>query len=626
MLQSINKLIELLKLKNDFTTFLMRMALLYAVYALCRVGFWAYNSSLFDSVSIFYINIPFILLSLIPLRGRSNAVYQKCIYLFFIVINALALLINFADIFYYEFKMARIASDDLHYTSQGNAANLLLSFVKDYWYGFILYALLIVLFAYVYKKIPYYATNIKGKVAYYLTSSLLLVVSLLSAIVLIRGGNISSATYPIAMSDATLYVKNPSHSSLILSNPFCLIRTLNSKVTYEKPYSPEQLNTIFTPTQSVDISIQRDFKIDTTTNIVLIILESFGSAHIGALNGLDTHYTPFIDSLSSEGLLFTNAYHNGIRSIDALPALWGSTPTFRTQFLSLPQSVAPTETLPAILRKRGYTTSFMHGAVKESMSFVAYAQASGVDITVSQEEYEQKYGTSDFDGTWGIWDHKFIDFAADNIIEMKEPFFATLFSLSSHSPFKLPAQFEGEFKDGTMPIHKPMQYTDYAIKQLFAKLSKEPSYNNTLFIITADHSSATDVDKYTKVPYSFSVPILFYKPNSNIKGVYDEVASHIDIMPTILGMMGYTEPFFAFGADLFDANRDENFTVNYFGGAFNIITSDTTYLYNEREVIATIPTGDAQHNDHAKSTKAAKALVQQYYTHIKDRDYLPSKE
>ncbi|MFI3240431.1 MAG: LTA synthase family protein, partial [Bacteroidales bacterium] len=279
--------------------------------------------------------------------------------------------------------------------------------------------------------------------------------------------------------------------------------------------------------------------------------------------------------------------------------------------------------LPTILNKLGYTTTFMHGGVRASMSFVAFSKKNGISRTFSLEEYEQERGKGDYDGSWGIWDHKFVDYAADKIIEMPKPLFTTIFSLSSHSPFKLPDDYSGEVVEGTMPIHKTIRYTDGVLRDFFAKLSREPFYDNTLFIITADHSSGGDSEKFRKVPHSFSIPIIFYKPNSTLKGEISEVAGHIDIMPTLVAALGYNEPYFGFGRDLF-AQQDSTttpFTINYFGGAFNIVTDSTTYLFNERDIISTI---GAQRNDTTTQNRA-KALIQQYYTHIKNMNFLPRK-
>lgn len=195
--------------------------------------------------------------------------------------------------------------------------------------------------------------------------------------------------------------------------------------------------------------------------------------------------------------------------------------------------------------------------------------------------------------------------------------------LSSHSPFKLPKDYKGEVVEGTLPIHKTIHYTDGVLRDFFAKLSREPFYDNTLFIITADHSAGGDSEKFRKVPHSFSIPIILYKPNSNLKGEISEVAGHIDIMPTIVAALGYDRSYYGYGRDLFAEADSINtpFTINYFGGAFNIITDSTTYIFNEHQVINQI---GAATNDTTALTRG-KALIQQYYTHLKNMDFLPQK-
>lgn len=632
-------------LKNDTITFILRIIWLYIIFGICRAIFFIFNSSIietvtitdiwsiitggikFDSVSIFYINIPFLILSLIPLKSRSKKAYQNMLFWLFMTTNSLAILANMTDVFYYEFKLARLSADDLRYFGENNAGKLLISFLKDYWYGFLIYGIIIALMGFGYRKIPYFSTKLVKPVRYYVSSVATLLIALVISVVLIRGGNISSATFPISMSDATLYVKNPAHSSLILSNPFCLIRTINSKIKVTKYFDDSELNRLYPTSHLIKKESLKNnengLKIDPSTNILILILESFGSAHIGVLNGENTPYTPFLDSLSRESMLMTNAYHNGIRSIDALPAIWASIPTFKKQFLSLPQSVAPLKALPSMTKEMGYTTSFMHGAVRESMSFVAFSKKNGVDITYSQEEYEAERGKGDFDGTWGIWDHKFLDFAAEKLINMKKPFFSTIFTLSSHAPFKVPEGYEDRVVKGNLPIDATISYTDGVLRDFFEKLKKEPFFENTLFIITADHSSVGDIEKFKKVPYSFSIPIMFYKPNSpDFKGEYRDVAAHIDIMPTVLGMLGYEKPYFSFGRNLFsDEVKERPFTLNY-SGAFNIVTDSAAYIFDEHKILST--TDKQQREIEPKIFDRAKAFIQQYYTHISEMDYLPN--
>ncbi|MCC8088392.1 MAG: sulfatase-like hydrolase/transferase [Rikenellaceae bacterium] len=635
---------------NDFLTFVYRILLLYVLFMLCRVVFYIYNYDLtgavtwtelprllkgaliFDSGSIFYINLPFLLLSLLPFRFRSNRIYQNILMWLFVVVNGIGLAVNIADIFYYPYKLGPIASDDLHFTTNGNFGSLMWSFFKDFWWGFLLWGAMVFALWFGFKKIGYRATQIKNNVIYFISQLALLGLAGFTAVVLIRGGNISGATYPINISDASLYA-SPSKTGLILSNPFALIRTMGQSVWYPEYFPKEELDGIFSPVQPPPNS---QLRIEGTPNIVLLILESFATAHIKELSDQfgpdDVSYTPFLDSLIRSGYIFRNAFQNGIRSIDALPALWTSIPSFKTQFLSMPQSSAPMQSLPMILRDMGYSTAFMHGAVKESMSFVAFGNQVGVQTFVSREEYEKANGRNDFDSKWGIWDHKFFPFAAENMNELQQPFFATMFSLSSHHPFRLPAGFEGRYPEGNLPIHKMIAYSDDALRSMFAQMSEYDWFDNTIFIITGDHGSGADNEKYLKAPYNFSIPILFYSPAYGLHGESYRAAGHLDVMPTILGMFGYDKPFFAFGKDLFsDSTYDR--TINYMG-SFNTITDSFLYIFNESELTAVYDYRSDPLQEYNLVTEFSeqdstlvwtKAFIQQYYKHVKERDYLPSQ-
>src|SRR5690606_8681897 len=98
---------------------------------------------------------------------------------------------------------------------------------------------------------------------------------------------------------------------------------------------------------------------------------------------------------------------------------------------------------------------------------------------------------ADYDGIWGIWHEPFLQFMADKLDEMPQPFFASFFSLSSHHPFKVPAKYKGKFPAGPLPVHEPVGYTDYAMKQCFVKASETEWYRNTLFVRVADHATVT---------------------------------------------------------------------------------------------------------------------------------------
>lgn len=666
--------------------------MLYLIFMICRVAFAVYNwgivgpieggelfsiikgSLIFDSASILYINLPFIFFTFLPFRVREQNGYQTFLAWVFIVINSLGLLVNIADIYYFPFKLSRIASDDIHFLGEGNFGALMGSFIKDYWSGVVLWVLVIVALifttkAFRYQQIP---NRPRLKQPAFFVAQILIIAALGGvSIFAIRGFSASKASYPINMSDASLYVK-PKYASLVLSNPFCLIRTLGQKsITYNKYFDDDKLDELYPvehpPLESTNVSIEG------RPNVVFIVMESFGSAQLKSFSDQfqedSKSYTPFIDSLSKQSYVFTNAFQNGLRSIDAMPAIWGSIPTFKTQFLSLPNSVAKYEALPYCLDSMGYNTLFFHGAVRESMGFVAFGQMAGIEHFFSREDYEAEHGTGDFDGKWGIWDHKFLPFIESKLAKVEQPFMATIFTLSSHHPFLLPPGFEDKFEEGNIPIQRAISYSDYAIGEFFKEASKSEWFNNTLFILTADHGSTADNEKYRQMPYSYAVPLLFYYTGNKLKvenpqsigisdiylpndttttvltdtasiyypfvGTNNATTQHIDIMPTLLRMLGYNESFFAFGRDAFN-DQDAGFAINYYGSAFNYMRDSLRYLFNEHDVVAVynykndymsknnLLEGEGENASQllkSSDVEQMKAFVQQYYKHLKERRY-----
>ncbi|THD31415.1 LTA synthase family protein [uncultured Flavobacterium sp.] len=645
--------------KNDFTVMLLRLLVVYVAFMLGRFIFYFFNdhlidpihhkdifsllrgSLMFDTVSILYLNLPFIFLSLLPFRFREKENYQKRLFWVYMISNSLGLLVNFADVFYYPYKQSRLVLGDLFLVKEDSFSLLILDFMVDYWYGFIFYFLVLAMLCVGYRRIGYGKSILSNNRDYYVVNSAYLGVMVFLTVFLVRGASLSKASFPISMSDAFLYTSNASHTSLILSNPFCLFRTIGkSKKVPKLEYFDKSTAEAYMPTTHMPSSSGK-FKIDRNTNVFIIILESFGKAHIKSLSDQfkpkqETH-TPFLDSLFNEGYLFTNAHQNGYRSMDALPAIWASIPTFKEPFLSLPNSVADYHALPACMNEMGYHTAFMHGAVKESMGFVSFGKNLDIKEFQSREEYEEAKGDDDFDGKWGIWDHKFWPFVHEKINVMPKPFFTTVFTLSSHHPFSIPAELKGKFAEGTLPIHRVIKYSDYALKTFFEGIKKEPWYKNTLFVITADHASGADSPKFLKPPFDYSIPILFYHPGKNFKGTDDKIMQHIDIMPTLLGMLDYDKPYFAFGKNHFNKEEQENhFAINFSNSAFNCTTDSYYYQFNEKDILVKsdyrkdplwknnllkckIPQDE-------KNVLYFKAFIQQYYSHLNERNFLPQQK
>src|SRR5690606_33949420 len=215
-----------------------------------------------------------------------------------------------------------------------------------------------------------------------------------------------------------------------------------------------------------------------------------------------------------------------------------------------------------------------------SMGFSAYLKLAGVSNYFGKNEYNND---KDFDGIWGIWDEPFMQYMADELDELKEPFFSSFFSLSSHHPFKVPEKYKGKFPKGTLPLHEPLGYSDHALKQFFEKVSKSNWYNNTIFVICADHASMSKYPEYNTMASAFAIPIILFHPGGDLIGVSDRLVQQIDIMPTILSYLNYQKPYFSFGTNALDTAHN-NFLVNNIGSGYNLYMNDYFMNYDNHEV------------------------------------------
>jgi phosphoglycerol transferase MdoB-like AlkP superfamily enzyme len=217
------------------------------------------------------------------------------------------------------------------------------------------------------------------------------------------------------------------------------------------------------------------------------------------------------------------------------------------------------------------------------MGFQAFMNIAGVDDYYGMNEYGND---GDFDGLWGIWDHKFLDFYADKLNTFKQPFFSSFFSVSSHHPFEVPKEYENKFEGGPLVIHKCIEYTDYSLRQFFEKASSMPWYENTLFVVTADHTSSEMEFEETKTAWGFySVPVIFFKPDHSLSGVEPEIIQQIDILPTVMGYLNYDKPFLAFGRDAF-SKKTEPFSFFYKDDNYQLCQDNYLLQFNGSESVA----------------------------------------
>lgn len=381
----------------------------------------------------------------------------------------------------------------------------------------------------------------KSRLAYYVSSVAAMVLSIGLFIGGVRGG-FRESTRPITLSNAAEYAAVPRDINLVLNTPFAFLRTIRTDVVEKVNYYPTSaaLDSVFTP-----LRIPSDTTVMRPKNVVVIILESFSKEFVGAYNrdlegGSYRGHTPFLDSLIGVSRAYQYSFANGRKSIDAMPSVLCSIPSIEVPYVLSHFSGNKVNSLASLLREKNYHTAFFHGAPNGSMGFEAFSRLSGFQEYYGKTEYNND---ADFDGIWGIWDEPFMQYFAHRMNAFQQPFFTAMFSVSSHHPFRLPAGYESRFPEGPMTIHKCISYTDYALKRFFQTASSMPWFRNTLFVITADHASAQIQFPEYNTPWGyFAVPILFYQPGADWHTLEPEVIQQIDIMPTVLGQLGYDQP------------------------------------------------------------------------------------
>ncbi len=590
-----------------------------------------YGGLRFDIAALIYINAVYIFLQVVPLTIRYNTTYQLIGKIIFFLTNGVALFVNCIDMVYFRFTLRRSTGEVFReFANEKGVGNFLLTFLIDYWYIVLIFGLLFFLLVVLYNRVSIKKPAAVNPWIYYPAG---VGIMLLVTVLMIGGvrGDFKHSTRPITMSNAGEYVKSPADIPLVLNTPFCIIRTVRKKF-YKRDnyYADDVAESIYTPIQQ--LKSEKPFKYD---NVVIIILESFGKEGIGFFNkhladGEYKGYTPFLDSLCRVSYTSTHSFANGRKSIDALPSVLAGIPTGEIPFVLTPYASNSIKSLAAILKESGYHTSFFHGAPNGSMGFKAFTNLMGVDKYYGKDEFAND---EEFDGLWGIWDEPFFQYFANTLDTIKAPFFSTIFSVSSHHPFKIPGKYKGVFPEGKLPIHQCMGYTDMALRRFFERSAQMDWYKNTLFVITADHATISSFPEYQTTWGNMSVPILFFHPgDTSLARVTEKVIQQIDIMPSVLSYLNYNGTIFSFGENVFDEANMRNFSVNYMNG-FHWFQGDYLLDYNGKESTALynyVKDPLLQQNLISTDTvyrksmeKCLRAFIQQYHNRLLEDRMLP---
>ncbi|MBX3022799.1 MAG: LTA synthase family protein [Bdellovibrionales bacterium] len=566
---------------------LKRFLLLIVAYSLCRGLFLIWNLDMFsplpktdlfsaflhglrfDTAAILITNSPLILIWLLPVRWLRRRWVSITELTLFGVVNMLCIGMNFVDTEFVKFigKRSSFELFMLREDIQRQASSIL----TTYWYLLFGVLLLAALLIYLAPRFPAKPQE-PGWVA-----SALWRLALVALVVLgIRGGFQFKPLHPM---DA-YFTTHREIGLLVLNTPFTMIRSQARGDVSLARYFETDKEAILHLKKMTDLS-REPLAVAKDWNVVVIILESWGSEYTGAPNKYQG-YTPFFDELTKApgAFYFPNSFANARRSIEGLPAVICGLPALmEAPILTSDFSNNQFECLPKVLARQGYSTYFLHGAHNGSMRFDTFAKIAGFEHFVGLNEYP-KDNPEDLDKYWGVLDEPMLQYAAKTIDEAPKPVMLGIFTLSSHHPYYIPPQHRGKFPKGNLEIHESVGYTDLSLRNFFATARTKPWFNNTIFYITGDHTQKSEHKEYGGNMLGwYRVPFLIYAPGlakTSPKTDPARIVQHIDLQPSILDLLGVKQPNrLLVGQSVFDNGRD--------GRAYN--WTGYTYWYLDPHVV-----------------------------------------
>jgi len=314
-------------------------------------------------------------------------------------------------------------------------------------------------------------------------------------------------------------------------------------------------------------------------NVVVLMLESWGASHIDAMRlqaGLPAlGVTPNFDALAKQGRLYTKFYANGQRSIQGAAAILASQPTFPNMpFLGEGLEQNRQSFMGEIALAQGYETFFLQSSKRSSLRFSAVATRAGFSTYRGAEDLPNLHETQKPASTWGTWDHNTFQEAHRLFAAAKKPFLGFVFTSTTHVPWLIPDERWHKYPgtSGREAYLNSLLYADWALGQLIDAAKQAGYFDDTIFVITADHADEF-VEHVDYVPNLYHVPLLIVGPGIK-SGIDERVGSQFDILPTVIEMGDWTSAYAGLGRSLLDDTRkDERASISVRGNVLDMITA-----------------------------------------------------
>lgn len=320
-------------------------------------------------------------------------------------------------------------------------------------------------------------------------------------------------------------------------------------------------------------------------NLVILLQESLGTQFVGSLGGLPL--TPNLDKLTEEGWLFTQMYATGTRSVRGIEAVTtGFPPSPSRSVVKLSKSQTGFFTIADLLKNQGYHTQFIYGGEANFDNMKTFFFGNGFEQIVEEKDYRNP----GFVGSWGVSDEDLYNKADEEFERLSKddkPFFSLVFTSSNHSPYEYPQGKIEQYDENYMTRNNAVKYSDYALGTFFEKAKKSGYWDDTIFIVIADHDARVSGANLVPVKH-FHIPALIIG-----KGIEprkdDRISNNIDMPPTLLSLIGVDAKSPMIGRDLTKplAREDERAMMQY-DKNFGYLTRDNLVVFSPGEKVTTL--------------------------------------
>ncbi|MCR5821336.1 MAG: sulfatase-like hydrolase/transferase [Bacteroidales bacterium] len=566
----------------------------------------AWGNVVFGFATVTAFLLPFLVVMIVPTKLRYKKWYHVVSEVLYIVPTLAIIIPNCCDSAYYQFTYRLLSSEIFSYLGiSGQMGALAPHFAVDYWYTWVLGLVIAILFLVINGRIR--LVQQRSFVDHSTADIVLSVVMAAVVFVMLRGG-FGSFIQP---DDASRYCQ-PKNAALVGNDAYNILCTIGQPDLRNIDYMPENearelFEPVFTPAKHY---VHDSLNPAPRPNIVILVLEGFAQEYMGCYNGgALPSYTPFLDSLAQYATLY-DGRSNGKKSIEGIAAITSAVPNLMTRpFLETANGTNYSVGIPNLLKPYGYKSGFFHGTYNGVMNFDKYCQHVGFDEYIGKDEYEADphTGNGDYDGAWGIFDGPFLDYTVRKLNNYRQPFFAEIFTISSHHPYELPEGFDGKFAEGPHPILRCVGYADYAVRRFFEQAQRSPWYENTLFVIVGDHSGPNITPQYNDYEGWYSIPMIFFTPGNPQGKVSQRIMQQIDIMPTLLDMLEIDTRCICYGTSAIRNSRTGRQIA--YGNGYYLMVGNSADDPSTHEITTL---GGGKESGTTRNIATLKSIIQQY--------------